>query len=266
MKYLKSHIFLIFALVSILFSIESYFVFNKIVASYENKIVKNYTILLVTKTPIKKLNISNVSKIEPINIENNLKNMKSQLKNFDFSKIKQSLPYFYRLHLRKFPSPSELKQIETKLLSDPNVKRVESFRTNQNQVYNLLLIIKTITTIFMFIILFISMLLIIKQLEVWKLEHNERMYIMELFGAPFGIRSAVLLKLAIIDSLVSIFIIGLIIEFLSNSSIYNNLLNQLQITVHINILNDLLLFLGISLTISLIATFIVIFSKKDEVL
>ena len=38
MKYLKNHLFLIFALVSILFSIETYMIFNKIVSEYENKI------------------------------------------------------------------------------------------------------------------------------------------------------------------------------------------------------------------------------------
>ena len=50
----------------------------------------------------------------------------------------------------------------------------------------------------------IGFMLIIKQLEVWKLEHNERMYIMELFGAPFWFRGLALFKIAIIDSIISI--------------------------------------------------------------
>ena len=266
MKYLKNHIFLIFALVSILFSIETYLVFNKIVSTYEEKIAKNYTMIIVSKTKLDDFTFKNVSKITQIDIEDSLSNIQKQLKNFDIDKLKDKLPYFYKVHFKKFPTPIELKEIETELLSNPDIKKVESFKQNQNQTYNLLLMIKLITTIFMVIILFISFLLIVKQLEVWKFEHSERMYIMELFGAPFWFRSAILLKLAIIDSILSIGIISGIIEYIINSDMYRNLLSQLQIEVNINIFQDLLIFLSISLGISLIATFIVIFSKKDEVI
>lgn len=266
MKYLKNHIFLIVALVSILFSIETYFVFNKIVSTYEEKIAKNYTMIVVSKTKIEKLDFKNIAKIEQIDIKNSLENIKKQFKNFDIDKLKNNLPYFYKLHFKKFPTPMELKKIETKLLANPNIKKVESFRQNQNQVYNLLLIIKLITTIFMVIILFISFLLITKQLEVWRFEHSERMYIMELFGAPFWFRSALLLKLAILDSMISIVIIFGIIEYILNSDMYKNLLTQLSITIDVNIFMDLAIFFFIALFISLVATFIVIFTKRDDYL
>ena len=265
MKYLKNHIFLIFALVSILFSIETYLVFNKIVSTYEEKIAKNYTMIIVSKTKLDDLKFKNVSKITQIDIQNSLSNIQKQLKNFDINKIKEKLPYFYKVHFNKYPTPLEISELEKTLLKNPNIKRVESFRQNQNQTYNLLLMIKLITSIFMIIILFISFLLIVKQLEVWKFEHSERMYIMELFGAPFWFRSAILLKLAIIDSLLSIAIIFGIIEYVINSDMYQKLLSQLQISVDISIFQDLAMFLVISLVISLLATFIVIFSKKDEV-
>jgi len=265
MKYLKNHIFLIFALVSILFSIETYLVFNKIVSTYEEKIAKNYTMIVVSKTKIDKLNFENISKIEQIDVKDSLVNIQKQLKNFDINKIKAKLPYFYKLHFKKYPTPYEISILEKSLLKNPNIKRVESFRQNQNQTYNLLLMIKLIASIFMIIILFISFLLIIKQLEVWKFEHSERMYIMELFGAPFWFRSAILLKLAIIDSIVSIGFIFIIIEYILNSNMYQNLLKQLQINIELNIFQDLSIFFAISLCISLIATFIVIFTKKDEV-
>jgi len=264
MKYLKNHIFLIFALVSILFSIETYLVFNKIVSTYEKKIAKNYTMIIVSKTKIDKLKFDNISKIEQIDIKNSLENIKKQFKNLDIDKLKAKLPYFYKLHFKRFPTPMELKRIETKLLANPNIKKVESFRQNQNQVYNLLLIIRLVATIFMVIILFISFLLIIKQLEVWKFEHSERMYIMELFGAPFWFKSALLLKLAIIDSVLSIVFIFIFMEYILNSDMYNNLLHQLSISIDINIFKDLSMFFVISLVISLVATFIVIFTKKDE--
>jgi len=266
MKYLKSHLFLIIALISILFSIETFFIFNKIVKTYETKIVQNYTIIVVSKSKLANIKFDNVSKITQIDIKDSLENMKQQLKNFNIEKIKNTLPYFYKLHFNKFPTPSELSKLEKTLLKNPNIKRVESFKVNQNQIYNLLLIIKLVATIFMVIILFISFLLIIKQLEVWRFEHSERMYIMELFGAPFWFKSAMLLKLAIIDSFISIIFIFIFVRYILESKMYQNLLAQLQIKVDINLFYDLGLFFIISLSISLIATFIVILSKKDEVL
>ncbi|NPA54980.1 MAG: hypothetical protein GXO40_01280 [Epsilonproteobacteria bacterium] len=266
MKYLKSHLFLIFALVSILFSIETYLIFNKIVSSYEQKIVKNYTVIVVSKTPIKQINFPYIDKITPINIQNSLANIQKQLKGFDINKLKAQLPYFYKLHFKSFPSPKELNRLERTLMKNPNIKRIESFRISQHQTYNLLLMTKLIATIFMVIILFIAFLLITKQLEVWRFEHSERMYIMELFGAPFWFRSAILLKLAIVDSILSIVLIFFIIEYIINSRMYQDLLSQLQINIEVNIWANLAMFFGISLSISLLSTFIVIMSKKDEVL
>ena len=262
MKYLKSHILLIFALVSILFSIESYWVINKIVNKYEYKIAKNYTILVVSKTPIEKINIDEISKVEPINIDKNLQKLK-RFNNLDLDKIKKSLPYFYKLYFKRFPTPNELKNIETKLLSNPNIKRVESFRINQHQIYNLLYIIKIIITIFMSVILFISTLLIIKQLEVWKLEHSERMYIMELFGAPLGLKSAILLRIAFVDAFFSIFLIGVIVKYILDSNVYIKLINQLNINIEISFFKDMLILSAISFLIAFVSTMIVIFSQKE---
>jgi len=234
MKSLKNHLFLIFSLLAIFFSLEIYFVITKIVSKYETKIIKNYNILVVTKQPIKSLNINNIIKIEPIDISRNLDKLKRELKDFDIEKIKKSSPHFYRVYFKTLPTPYELKKIEARLLSNKNVIRIESFRANQNQVYNLLTIIKLIITIFMVIIGIIAVLLIIKQLEVWRLEHSERMYIMELFGAPLGLRSAVLLKIAIIDSLISSILMFGIIEFVLDSKLYNSLIHQLNINIQIN--------------------------------
>ena len=265
MKFLKNHLSLIFALVSILFSIEIFSLFTKIVSTYESKIVQNYTAIIVSTKKIDKLNIQNISSIEKVDIENSLKNLKNELKNFDLEKLKTSIPYFYKLHFSKLPTPTELKQMERKLKKLDYIKKVESFRSSQTKIYNLLLIIKIITTIFMIIILFISFLLIIKQMEVWKLEHSERMYIMELFGAPLLLRSGILLRLAIIDSILSVIFIGVIINYLLNSDMYKNILVQLQINIQTNMWLDLTIFLGISLFIALLATFIVILTKKRSV-
>jgi len=263
MKYLKNHLFLILALVSILFSIEVYFISNKIISAYEQKISKNYTIIVVSKIPLKNINSPLISYITPIDVTNSLEKIKSQFHNFDINKIKNSLPYFYQLHLKKFPNPKELEYLTNALKLNPNIKRIETFKIAQTQTYNLLVIVRMVTTIFMILISIISFLLIVKQLEVSKFEHSQRIYIMELFGAPFWFKSAILLKLAIIDSFLSIGIIFVILEYLFNSSAYISLLHQLGISININIFTDMGIFAIISFVISLIATFIVILSKKE---
>jgi cell division transport system permease protein len=116
----------------------------------------------------------------------------------------------------------------------------------------------------MIIILFISFLLIIKQMQVWKLEHSESMYIMELFGAPFWLRSVKLLKLAVIDSILAVIMIYFILFYISNSEIYLDILSQLGIKIDVNIVSDILKMLLISFTISMISTLIVINSKRSN--
>ena len=263
MKSLKSHLFLIFSLISIFFSIEVFMVMDKIVTQYSKKIINHYNILVVSKTPIKKLDIDNVLKIEKIDITQNLVNLKKQLKNFDVSQLQESLPYFYRVYFNTLLTPKQLNIVETSLLKNKNIVRIETFRKNQTHTYNLLTIIKSTLTIFMVIIFIISTLLIIKQLEVWRLEHSERMYIMELFGAPFSLRSAVLLRLALLDSLFSVIGIFLIMEYIFNLDIYKDILFQLDVSIDINIFIDSMLYLVLGLSISFVATTIVVFSKKD---
>jgi len=264
MNYLKNHLSLILALVSILFSIEVYFIFNKIVANYSQKIANNYTVIVVSEKPLKNIISKEISKIEPINIEDSLQNLKQNLQGFDINRLKSELPYFYKLHFSKFPTPNEIEQLTIKLKKIPSIKKIETFRANQNRIYNLLILIKMISIIFMAIILFISFLLILKQMEVWKLEHSERIYIMDLFGAPFLLKSGVLLRLAIVDSIISVLIIGIIFIFILNSNLYQNILNQLGITININIIKNLALFFGISIIVSIISAMIVIFSKKSK--
>jgi cell division transport system permease protein len=262
MKFLKSHISLIIALVSILFSIEVYTVFNKILKTYEEKIIDEYSIIVVSDKKFSKLQNKNIVSVEEIDISKSVKNMESTALGIDSNTIIDKLPHFYKLKLSKLLNPSELEKLEKDLKSFSFIKRVESFKSNQHKVYNLLLMLDSVTKIFMLIILFIAFLLILKQMEVWKLEHSESMYIMELFGAPFWLRSVKLLKLAIIDSLVSVVLIYIIIFYVTNSYPYLEMMKQLGIDITINIFSDSIKMLLIAFVISLLSTIIVIKSKR----
>jgi len=265
MKFLKSHLSLIIALLAILFSIEVYKVFNKIVDTYEDKIVNEYSVVVVSDKTISKLQNPYIATISEINVTNSVKSMQSQGLGIDTKTILHSLPHFYKLKFSKLLTPAQLEDLEKELKGYSFIKRVESFKANQNRIYNLLLMLNNVSKIFMIIILFIAFLLIIKQMQVWKLEHSETMYIMELFGAPFWLRSVKLLKLAVIDSILAVVIIYFILIYILNSPLYLSILSQLGIKIDINILSDILQMLGISFGIAIISTLIVINSKRDDV-
>jgi cell division transport system permease protein len=260
MNSLKSHISLILALISILISVFLYITFSQILQKYQKNIVNNYSIAVVSDKPIDKLNIKEVEKIEPINIDDYIKKLKHNFQNIDFSNIK--FPYFYSIKLKTLPSPNRLKQIENYLYKLPFIKRVLTYRSSQTKIYNLLFLLKIISNAFMIIVGILGFLLIIKQLEVWKFEHSERMYIMELFGAPFWFRGAALFKIAFIDSFISFLITISMIYYLSHSAIFNEIIKDLSIDYSLNYSDISLKLFVISLFISIFSSIIVVIGRK----
>ena len=258
MSSLKSHITLILALISILFSIFLFRVFSQVLFKYKQSIIDNYSIVIVSKKPIK--NIDNLGKLETINIQNELNKLKKQYKNIDFSNI--SLPYFYKLKLKTLPSPKELEKIKKELLAKPFIKKIMTKSSSQTKIYNLLMLLEIITKISMILIGILGFLLIIKQLEVWKLLHNERMYIMELFGAPFWFRGAALFKIAFLDSVISLIITIILIYFSINSIIFKTIIKDLNINLDINYFKEIALLLIVSIFISFISSILVVIGKK----
>jgi cell division transport system permease protein len=260
MSSLKSHISLILALISILLSIFLFRIFAKTLELYKQNIVNNYSIVIVSTKKIKKLNIPEINKIVPINIQKQIDLMKKKYKNIDFSKI--NFPYFYKLKLKKLPSPSELKSLTQILKSYPFIKRVLTHSSSQTKIYNLLMLINIITKTFMVITAVLGFLLIIKQLEVWKLLHSQRMYIMELFGAPFWFKGAALFKIAIFDGIISLFITMGIIFLLTNLTIFKAVVHDLNINLNIDYFQEFVILFVVSLLISLISSIIVVSTKK----
>jgi cell division transport system permease protein len=186
--------------------------------------------------------------------------MKNRFKNINLSAIK--MPYFYRIRLKTLPSPEELKEIEQTLKSYPYIKRVLTYRSSQTKIYNLLMLLKITSNIFMIIIAVLGFLLIVKQLEVWRLEHNERMYIMELFGAPFWFRGAALFKIAFIDSVIALAVTVAVIFYMENSVYFQAVMKDLNINPGLDVRKEILLLLIISLSISFISSLAVVVGRK----
>jgi len=260
MNYLKSHITLILALISILLSIFLFRVFNQVLKLYEKNIVNNYSIVVVSTSKIESLNLKNILSIEEINIQKQIKSLQKKYKNIDFNKI--TMPYFYKLKLNTLPSPKELNRLKERLKQEPYIKRVLTHSSSQTKIYNLLMLLKIVTKTYMIITGVLGFLLIIKQLEVWKLSHSERMYIMELFGAPFWLKGAALFKIAFVDSFIVVLITIGLIYFITNSPIFQNIITELNINFEINYFKEFMILFVISFAISLISSILVVMSKK----
>jgi len=260
MSSLKSHITLILALISILFSIFLFRVFSEVLNLYQKNIVDNYSIVIVSTSKIDSVNIPIVEKTIPIDTTKQVKTLKRKFKNIDFSKVQ--LPYFYKLKLKRLPSPKELKELEERLKNKAYVKRVLTHSSSQTKIYNLLMLLNLITKTFMVIIGILGFLLIVKQLEVWKLLHNERMYIMELFGAPVWFRGAALFKIAFTNSLIALLITFGLIYFVTNSYIFNVIINELNINYHVDYIKEFGILFVVAIAISLISSILVVVSKK----
>jgi len=260
MNSLKSHLTLILALISILFSIFLFRTFSEILFKYKQNIVDNYSIVIVSTAPLSEPDVNNFGKLTEINIQNELNRLSKTYKNIDFSNI--TLPHFYKLKLNKLPSPQELEHIKEILENKPFIKKIMTRSSAQVKIYNLLMLLEIITKTFMFLTGVLGFLLIIKQLEVWKLLHNERMYIMELFGAPFWFRGAALFKIAFIDSLISLILTFILIYLVLNSIIFKKIISDLQITFNVNFFKEFAILFVVSFLISFIGSILVVIGKK----
>ena len=260
MSSLKSHLTLILALIAIMLSIFLFRLFSQIMHLYQKNILDDYSIIIVSTKPITSLKLSEISSINPVNINPEIKKLKEKYKNIDFSNLQ--IPFFYKLKLKTLPSPTELKQIQQQLKEYDFIKKVMTKSSSQTKIYNLLMLLKMTTKIFMFLIAVLGFLLILKQLEVWKLLHSQRMYIMELFGAPFWFKGAALFKIAFIDSIISlIFTMGLIF-IITNSLLFNSIIKELNINFQVNYINEMILLIITSFLISFISSLFVIIGKR----
>jgi cell division transport system permease protein len=258
-----SHFTLIFSLVAILGSLFFYQFFREVNLEYQLNLVSQSTMVVVTEKPLKKVPMPQYfQSMEPISPSQQLERVKSQFKGIDFSKV--HLPYFYRLHLKGIPTPRALLYLKKKLLENPNIKRVLTFSTTQEKIYNLLMIINYISTAFMWSSLILGFMLIVKQLEVWKLRHAEQIYIMDLFGAPFWFKGATIFKIAFIDSFIALIIVAVGTFFILNSPLIETIRRQLGITLHFSWLGEIAFLALVGIFISLATTLIVIRSSSDR--
>lgn len=267
MKFIKNHLMFIMPLIAILFGIEFYLVFDRTTDSYEQGLKDGYSMLLVSKEPIELSSLQILNKHVKSSEEVERKNIVSKIaKGVSKSSSKEilaSLPYFYTLSLDAYLNTSILEEIKNDLEADEKIQRVETFGSSYSSAYRLFSFIKFILKMFIGFMAIISLFLIIKQMEIWKYTHEERMQVMEIFGAPLILRSGVLFKVAFIDAFVATIVTTLTFLFVKyewavNSGIDILVQNQSALFE----LSDIVVLLASSLLIVSVAVFVVVLTMK----
>jgi len=267
MKFIKNHLMFIFPLMAILLGVEFYLVFDRTTDTYEKGLKEGYSMLVVTKEPtelvvFQELN-EHISSSEEIKRESIVSEITRGVSESGSKEILSALPHFYSIHLDSYLGTSKLEQIKEDLELDINVKKVETFGSSYSSSYRLFSFIKFSLKIFIVFMTVVSLFLIIKQMEIWKYAHKQRMQVMEIFGAPLMLRSGVLFRVAIMDAifstiLTSLFFLYLKFQWAANSGINMMMQNKEDLFR----ISDIAVLLATALFIVIVAVYTVVFSIK----
>ena len=245
-----------------------YILINNAVNDYKEKISNDYSIVVVAHTPIDKDNFDYIGDIKVKSIltlqkENIINSIQSSLSKPSIDLLRKKLPFFYKIHLESFPTSSELAHIKEKLLADKNIKKIEIFSKNHNQIYLLLVLINNITMIVFIAILIFAIIVLSKQVTIWFYEQHEKIEIMQLHGASILYSASEVLRHAIIAAFFSFTIVTVLLFFLST-----NLQHIIPVELRSILVTDLVLekeaikLFGLAFGISLLTIFGVLFRYK----
>jgi cell division transport system permease protein len=237
------------------------------IKKYEQHLGGEYTIVAVSTLPLEevvlKKEIPSVKKVSEIKKDKYIAKLKNEISKSELVYLRANLPKFYTIKLNSLPTENELNTIVKKLQSMKSISKVESFKKTFNKFHQFLTMSKMASIFFTVFIFIISFMLIVKQMEIWTLEHHRRMYIMGLFGAPFWMKSASLYKSVVIDALIAAVLVSiaflLIPSFADLSTINSNIGIDLS---NFNFFIDLLKLIVISLLISVISVTTIIVKQK----
>ena len=267
MKFIKNHLMFILPLMAILLGIEFYLVFERTTNTYEKGLKEGYSMLAVTKKPmdLSKFQTLNehISTAEKIKRESIVSEVAKGVSQSSSKEILAALPYFYNLGLDSYLHTSGLEKIKKDLEADANIRKVETFGSSYHSSYRLFSFIKLILKVFIVFMAVVSLFLIIKQMEIWKYAHKERMQVMEIFGAPLMLRSGVLFRVAFVDAIFSTILVSTIFFY---TKFYWAAGSGIDIMVQnkevLFKLSDIGILLGSSVLIVIIAVYTVVFSSK----
>lgn len=260
----------ILPLLAVLIGIEFILIFGRVTKAYEEKLRSDYAIIVSSKkvltTPYLRSIDSDIESVEAMNKQKIASEVVSNIGKENVDTILKELPHFYRIHLAKYVTVKKLKEIEKELKAIPGMVTVDTFGESYETKRSLFSVVTTLLNIFMTILFLVSILLIIKQMEVWQLAHKERMQIMEIFGAPLMLRSGVLFKMAFVDAIIAALLnLGIFLYVqskLNNSLLFKYIHADASIFFHVK---DFFIWLGVSFIIVIISVLFVAFRASEAI-
>lgn len=220
MKHLNSFISFSLPLTVMLITFSIFLMVNLTVNNYKKNITNDYSIVVISSTPLVKMDTlagMNIKEIDILSREKIIKGLKKDLSDSSLNLLNTKLPYFYNIFLEEFPTTLKLEQIRKELITLTNVKRVETFSKNHNELYSVLVLIQNITITLFIIVLIFSFLLILKQIKIWFFEHSQRIKIIQLHGGSIFYGSKPIFKIMLASTFFSsIFVIGLVFFLMDN--------------------------------------------------
>jgi cell division transport system permease protein len=213
MKLLRSLLLFIFPLGMMLSSFFVFLLVNKVVDNYRQSVASDYSIIVVSTKPIlngDKLSGVKIGKIEHIDRNKIIGDVKDTLSDTSLKALNEKLPYFCKLYLKTFPTTNELNQLEKDLRKIKYIKNVEIFENEHTKVYSLLVLTKDIVTVLFFIVLVSSFLMLLQQIRLLFFEHSKRISILQLFGASLLYSTNFIQKIMILSILLSIGLVTLL--------------------------------------------------------
>ena len=270
MKSFKNHISLVIALVSILFSLQVFTIIDRSIDAYKENLAQNYSLVVVSQKTLQKKElldkITTLASIEQLSPDNVIKKLNTGISKKNKELLKVTLPKFYKLKLKIYPTPLQLQKLKKQLLRYPYIAKVETFSNTHDTTYKLLLLFKNVISALALSIVLVTILLIFKELRIWQFKHSERMNIMGLFGAPTWLRSAVLFRLAIVDALIAFGISFIIFSYFSSSAWVSEQFANIGISVIVfDKVYDSLIMLGVSMIVSILLASFIVLGHKEEV-
>ena len=267
MRSFKSHISVIFPLVILLFAIEFSLMLGKFVSDYEFKMTSDYNIIIVSEIELNENMlipiIPTFASLTTLDANLILNRLKNDISATNISVLKSILPKFYSLKLTNFPSKDAMVNIKANLSKIQGVKRVETFSKTHDQVYNMLILSKNIAEYFAILVGLLGLVLVFKQMRIWLYEHKRRVEIMTLFGAPYWLKSAMLYKLSIIDSIIATTLVVIFYAIFPALPSFKSAIFAVGFDQpNLNLLSDATILFGVSIKVSVIAVSLVMLLSR----
>ncbi|STQ86645.1 hypothetical protein LS73_002940 [Helicobacter muridarum] len=266
MNMLKQHFSLLVPLLTMLFSLQCLLILERTVAKQEQFITQKYAIGITSNKPITfesiQAKIPEAKNLSPLDPKDSLAKLTKDIKDSALLDLSKQLPYFYSLSLEYFPSIDRLNAISAVLKKNQDIIAVDTFSNQHSENYILLSFIKFSVVTFSVVLGFVSFMLMLKQIEIWRHISKEKMEIMDFLGASVWTRNRSLFKLAVIDSLISSFFIALLTFYIASMQATNDILESMGLNLNIfQIPFDFVKLFSIGLASSFFCVVFVIISK-----